>query len=135
MFKIFKFLGILLLTTIPSMSILIMPSIFISFAMMYIVNFPAIDDKIWIALIVTVPAIINSVGTFLLHGKVTDNNTKIENVGAKVETVKQEINGQMMKLLEVTGQSEKAKGVLEGKVIEKAKQHDRDVIIEDKKNT
>jgi hypothetical protein len=133
--KIVRFLFILLITTIPASSMITMPVIYIGFAMLYIINYPNVDDKIWIAFIVTVPAIINSIGTFLLHSKVEKVSSKVDGVGNKVEVVKEEMNGNMTKLLLVTGQSEKAKGVLEGTTSEKAKQHDRDLVIKDNEKT
>jgi hypothetical protein len=66
------------------------------------------SDPVLIALIVTIPAAMNAISNFWLHRKVDD-------VKADVGTVKEEINGRMGELLKVTGESEKAKGVMEGR--------------------
>ena len=59
------------------------------------------SDPVLIAIIITAPTLLQIISNFRLH--------------KKVDTVKDEINGRMGELLKITGESEKAKGVIEGK--------------------
>lgn len=80
------------------------------------------SDPFWIAVIVTIPAVINAISAFRLHKKVDDVKADVGTVKADVGTVKEEINGRMGELLKVTGESENAKGILQGKKDQKAHQ-------------
>lgn len=80
------------------------------------------SDPVLIALIVGIPGIINALAALKLHKKVdtvkeTVETVKgtVETVKETVETVKKEINGRMGQFLKITGESEHAKGVIEGK--------------------
>src|ERR1700679_180552 len=72
------------------------------------------SDPVLIALIVTIPAVINAISALKLHQKVDDVKADVGTVKADVGTVKEEINGRMGELLKVTGESENAKGMLQG---------------------
>ena len=66
------------------------------------------SDVIVVAFIAAIPGIITAISQFQLH-------RKVDAVTSEVVTVKKEINGRMGELLKVTGEAEKAKGVIEGK--------------------
>jgi hypothetical protein len=80
------------------------------------------SDPVLIALIVTIPAAMNAISNFWLHRKVDDVKADVGTVKADVGTVKEEINGRMGELLKVTGESENAKGILQGKKDQQAHQ-------------
>jgi Skp family chaperone for outer membrane proteins len=80
------------------------------------------SDPVLIALIVTIPAVINAISALKLHQKVDDVKKDVGSVKDDVGTVKEEINGRMGELLKVTGESENAKGMLQGKKDQQAHQ-------------
>jgi hypothetical protein len=79
------------------------------------------SDAVTVALIMVVPGVLSSV-LGLVNKFAADRqkiasdslHAKVQDVQDSVATVKSEINGQMAKLLQVTGEAERAKGVIEG---------------------
>ncbi len=69
---------------------------------------PELYIPVWVAIVYGLAPLLNTIGQFILH-------KKMDNVVTKVEDVKHEVNGKMSQLLKVSGEAEFAKGVLQEK--------------------
>lgn len=73
------------------------------------------SDAVIVALIGSVVAVINTVITMFVKGRVEKVNTEVKGVKEDLVKVKIEIDGRLTELVKVTAEAEKAKGHLEGR--------------------
>jgi len=88
------------------------------------------SDPVQLALIALAATIVPSILTFINGLRQQQNHQAVEAkliaVSNKVDTVHDDVNGKMEKLIKVSGEAEKAKGNLEGRAEAKAEQDSKD---------
>ena len=75
---------------------------------------------IWVAIIVTLPAIINAIGSLMLNAKLKRTETHVVETKARVSELEKNTNGRLDELLKLTGDASEAKGNLAGRAQAKA---------------
>jgi len=75
---------------------------------------------LWVALIITLPAIINAIGSLMLNAKLKRTEDHVVETKAKVTELEKNTNGRLDELLKLTGESSEAKGNLAGRAEAKA---------------
>lgn len=73
------------------------------------------SEAVIVAIIGAVVAIVNTVITMFVKGRVEKVNTEVKGVKEDLVKVKIEIDGRISELVKVTAEAEKAKGNLEGR--------------------
>jgi hypothetical protein len=75
------------------------------------------SDTTALAIVAAVPGIISTILSFIIKYKQGINHQEVSD---RIDVLESNTNGKMNQLLEVTGASEHAKGVLEGKADERS---------------